>query len=112
MKHTLTGIALLLCTAVSAAHAENFVEIQPTLETCVGDPRENPRPCSSSSDLVLDGISNLTEEELEELKALGLLMTPIRGVALTKHFLNAYIELRTSPIEAVPLEIAIIEATQ
>ena len=54
----------------------------------------------------------LTGEEMTALKELASRMNPEQGVALTRGFLEAYRELRTSPVELVPLEIAIIEATR
>lgn len=54
----------------------------------------------------------LTAEQLEQLRTLAGSITPERGVTLTRLFLEAYRELRTSAVEAVPLEIAIVEATR
>lgn len=54
----------------------------------------------------------LTGEELLALQGLSSSLTPERGIALTRGFLEAYRELRTSPLEVVPLEIAIVEATR
>ncbi len=54
----------------------------------------------------------LTADELETLKGFSSSLTPERGIYLTRTFLEAYRELRTSPLESVPLEIAIVEATR
>lgn len=54
----------------------------------------------------------LTADELKALVAFSSTITPERGVTLTRAFLEAYRELRTSPVESVPLEIAIIENTR
>lgn len=63
----------------------------------------------SVADLYRD---QLTNDEHAGLVALAASLTPERGVGLTRSFLEAYRELRTSPLEAVPLEIAIIETTR
>jgi DNA polymerase III subunit gamma/tau len=50
--------------------------------------------------------------ELEQLTTLASSLPVERGIALTRSFLRAYREVRTSPIESTALEIAIVEATQ
>lgn len=54
----------------------------------------------------------MTADELTNLLKLAGVITPDRGVTLTRAFLDAFRELRTSPIETVPLEIAIVETTR
>lgn len=54
----------------------------------------------------------LTQEEASQLQKLAQTVTPEIGIKLTRAFLECYRELRTSPVEYVPLEIAIIENTR
>ena len=63
----------------------------------------------SLADLYRD---ELTADELAALSSLAARLTPERGVLLTRAFLDAYRELRTSPLESVPLDLAIVETTR
>ncbi len=54
----------------------------------------------------------LTAEELDGIRRLAASLSPERGAAVTRAFLEAFREMRTSPFEAVPLEIAILEVTR
>lgn len=53
--------------------------------------------------------SELTAEEIEELKKLAALADPDRQIKFLKSLILAYTEIRYSPFPIVPLEVAIIE---
>ncbi|MDP2598689.1 MAG: DNA polymerase III subunit gamma/tau, partial [Candidatus Liptonbacteria bacterium] len=51
----------------------------------------------------------LTAEEIEKVKKLGVAIQPETAIKLLKSLIRAYSEIRYSPFAVVPLEIAIIE---
>ncbi|RJP44985.1 DNA polymerase III subunit gamma/tau [Candidatus Parcubacteria bacterium] len=53
--------------------------------------------------------SDLTKDEVGELKKVSVLAEPERTVSLLRTLIRAYSEMRYSPLAVVPLEIALVE---